>query len=174
MNTNALQQLKTRWAALAPRERRAASLAGWICALGLLWSLAISPALRTLQTAAAQKAAMDLQLQQMQALQEEARSLLAQPRLGGTDAVRALEASVKQRLGEAAQLKVIGDRATLTLKGVPADDLAQWLAQSRVNARALPIEARLSRSPEAAATGGAAALRARSTRWDGTVVLRLP
>ena len=174
MNTDALKPLKARWAALAPRERRAASLAGWICALGLLWSLAISPALRTLQTAGAQKATLDRQLQQMQALQNEAGSLLAQPRLGGTDAVRALEISVKQRLGEAAQLKITGDRATLTLKGVAADDLAQWLAQSRVNARALPIEARLNRSPDAAATSGAAALQARSARWDGTVVLRLP
>lgn len=174
MTTNTLSLLKTRWAALAPRERRAASLAGWICALGLLWSLAISPALRTLQTAGAQKVTLDRQLQQMQGLQREAQSLLSQPKLGGTDAVRALEASVKQLLGEGAQLKVTGERATLTLKGVPADDLAQWLAQSRANARALPTEARLTRSPDAAATSGAATLQARSSRWDGTVVLRLP
>jgi general secretion pathway protein M len=42
---------------------------------------------------------------------------------------------------------------------MPADALAQWLAQVRLNVRVLPAEARLRRS----AAGS----------WDGTLVLHL-
>ena len=50
--------------------------------------------------------------------------------------------------------------ALVTLAGVPPDALAQWLAQARINARAVPGEARLQRN----AAG----------QWDGTLVLNLP
>jgi general secretion pathway protein M len=57
-------------------------------------------------------------------------------------------------------MTVVGDRVTVALKAMSADNLAQWLAQVRLNARALPGEARLTRN--AAGT------------WDGTLVLTLP
>ena len=78
----------------------------------------------------------------------------------------ALEASVKQSLGTGAQLSVSGERATLTLKGVTATALGAWLAQVRANARALPAEARLVRSPATTAATG--------ILWDGVIVLALP
>jgi general secretion pathway protein M len=62
-------------------------------------------------------------------------------------------------LAPSLQLALVGDRATVTLKGVTADALTQWLAQVRLNVRVLPAEARLRRS--AAGT------------WDGTLVLNL-
>ena len=52
------------------------------------------------------------------------------------------------------------DRATITLTGVSGEALARWLGQSRLNAGALPAEARLNRNPAGA--------------WEGTVVLTLP
>lgn len=62
------------------------------------------------------------------------------------EAQRALEATVAQHLGSGARLVVSGDAATLTLSGVRGDALAQWLTQARVNARAVPSQARLSRN----------------------------
>ena len=59
-----------------------------------------------------------------------------------------------------ARMTVAGERVTLTLTATPADALATWLTQARVNARALPSEARLNRGP----SGG----------WDGTIVVTLP
>jgi general secretion pathway protein M len=93
---------------------------------------------------------------------------------------RALDAAVKQRLGASTQVNVVGDRATVILKAVPADTIAPWLAQVRTNARALPVEVKLNRSsaPPATATGKGAAPATPPTAaqplWDGTVVLALP
>ena len=56
-------------------------------------------------------------------------------------------------------MTVMGERVTVTLKGVSADALAQWLVQARLNARALPSEAHWVRSGPGT--------------WDGTLVLNL-
>ncbi|KQP48596.1 type II secretion system protein GspM [Pseudorhodoferax sp. Leaf274] len=159
------QQLRTRWALLAPRERGALALAGTIALLALAWWVLLGPALATLRQADAQHRDLDAQLQAMRGLQSDAMALQNQPRLPYDDALRALETSVRQRLGSTAQLSVAGERATLTLKGAEADALARWLTQARVNARALPAEARLTR-----AAGPATA----PARWDGALVLTLP
>lgn len=177
------QVLRARWQALAPREQNLVLAAGTVVALALLWWVALSPALTTLRAAPARHAALDAQLQRMQGLQAEAQALQAAPRSSPGDAVGTLRSALTQRLGATAQLNVVGDRATVTLKGAPADALAQWLAQARSNARATPVEARLARSTAAVAgsttaPAAPAALgsnpAAAMPRWDGTLVLALP
>lgn len=170
--------LQERWKALAPREQNLILAAGTVLALALLWWLALAPALNTLRTAPARHAALDGQLQRMQNLQAEALQLQAAPRSAPGDSVASLRASLTQRLGATAQLNLVGDRATVTLKGAPADALAQWLAQARSNALAVPVEARLTRSPAAASATPPATLgnapAAAAPRWDGSLVLALP
>ncbi len=179
--------LQDRWQALAPREQNLVLAAGALVALALLWWVAIAPALATLRTAPARHAALDAQLQRMHSLQAEAQQLQAAPKASAGDTVGALRTALAQRLGTTAQLNVVGDRATVTLKGAPADALAQWLAQARSNARATPLEARLTRSPAAPAPKAAATTLPTAPpptaldsspvtppRWDGTLVLALP
>ena len=170
--------LQARWKALAPREQSLVLAAGALVALALLWWVALAPALATLRTAPARHAALDAQLQRMHGLQAEAQQLQAAPPSSPGDAVGALRTALAQRLGNTAQLNVAGDRATVTLKGASADALAQWLTQARSNARATPLEARLTRSAAVAAPGTAAPVlgtpRAAMPRWDGTLVLALP
>lgn len=153
-------QLRARWLRLAPREKVLVAATSAIVVLALLWLVAIRPALGVLRSAEEQHRALDAQLQQMTALQEQARALQAQPKIGHDEAMRLLERSLRERLGTTARLTISGDRATVTLTGTPADALARWLTQSRVDARALPAEARLQRN--------AAGL------WEGTLVLSLP
>lgn len=164
--------LLARWDALAGRERLFLLLAAAVVVAAALWWLALAPALATLRAADAQHRQLDAQLQQMRSLQAQATALQSQPRLGGEDAQRTLDALLKQRLGASAQMSVIGDRASITLKGANADALAQWLTQARINARAVPSEARLVRStvsgPASTASGAGNAV------WDGTLVLNLP
>ena len=171
--------LQARWDALAGRERLLVLLAAAVVVLAALWWLALAPALVTLRAADAQHRLLDAQLQQMRSLQAQATALQAQPRLGGDDAQRTLDALLKQKLGASAQMSVIGDRASVTLKGASADALAQWLTQARINARAVPAEVRLVRgtSPGTATGPGAGAGAATSggnAVWDGTLVLNLP
>lgn len=155
--------LQARWEAMAAREKRLMAGALALLVLALLWWMALAPALQTLRSAPAQHQTLDAQLQHMRGLQAQAQALQSQPTLRKDDALRALESSLKQLLGATAQLAVVGDRATVTLRGAPADALAQWLVQVRVNARAVPAEARLTRRTSTGAP-----------TWDGTLVLTLP
>jgi len=154
------QELRARWAGLAPREQALVAAAAALVVLALLWWVAIGPAVSTLRSAEGQHRALDAQLQQMRRLQAQARAMQAQPKLNHDEAMRQLEAAIRQQLGTSARYAIAGDRVTLTLTNTPAQALAQWLSQVRANARAIPGEARLTRN----ASGG----------WDGSLVLTLP
>jgi general secretion pathway protein M len=147
------------WRQLKLSERRLILTATWLIVTALLWWLAIAPALKTLKEAPAQHRALDTQLQNMRTLSAEAKNLQSQPKLGLDDAQKALQSTVTQRFGATAQLNLTGERASLTLKNASAQELALWLTQARVNARALPSEAKLNRHGDF---------------WDGTMVLTLP
>ncbi len=155
-----------RWNALAVRERRAVRIAAALVLTALLWWLLLAPALQTLRSARVQQPQLEAQLLRMRALQQQARELQAAPKIDYDQALRAVEAATKQRFGNNAQFGVLGDRATVTLRGASADALAAWLAQVRIDARALPSEVRLVRSPVASIPT--------NPGWDGSVVLALP
>ena len=150
--------LQARWRQVSPREQRAVLAAAVVLLLAALWWLGVAPALNTLRSAEPQHRLLDAQLQAMQTMQAQARALQAQPRVAPEEVRRQLEAAAKP-LAPGLQLSLAGDRATITLKGVGADSLAQWLAQVRLNQRLQPVEARLRRSAAGA--------------WDGTLVFNL-
>lgn len=147
------------WRQLKISERRLILVAFWLIFAVLLWWLAIAPALKTIKEAPAQHRALDAQLQSMRSLSAEAKNLQSQPKLGLDEAQKALQSAVTQRFGSTAQLNLTGERASLTLKNASPQELALWLTQVRVNARALPTEAKLTRNGDV---------------WDGTMVLTLP
>lgn len=157
---NATSTLRARWQGMASRERTLVAAGVALVLLALLWWLTVAPALAVLRSAEPQHRALDEQLGRMRGLQQQVRALQSQPKLGPDEALRAIEESVRQRLGTSARISVAGERVTITLTGTPPDALAGWLGQARVNARALPTDARLTRG----AAGG----------WDGTLVLALP
>jgi general secretion pathway protein M len=188
-------QLQSHWIAMAPRERRMATLALALVALALLWWIALGPALRTLAAAPAEHAQLDAQLQQMATLQQRAKALQSQPRLQRDDALEALESSLQQSMGDNARLLATGtgDSATVTLRAIPPVPLAQWLTQARDNAHAVPREAHLTRSSSSSSNGGnrngnspltgtapktPAAGSAKdappTVQWEGTLIMTLP
>ncbi len=172
-----LDTLKARWASLGAREQRLVGGATLLVVCALLWWVAIAPAVTTLRSAPAQHAQIDAQVQSMRLLAAEARDLRAKRALTYDEALRNLEASVKQSFGAAATLSVSDSRASLTLKSVSADALAQWLSQARINARVVPSEARLQRSASSiapAASAASAAAQSAGATWDGMLVLSLP
>ncbi|VTU20614.1 type II secretion system protein GspM [Variovorax sp. PBL-E5] len=185
-----IDALEARWQAwwpeLEPREQRLIAIAAALVALALIWWLALAPALGTLSSAAAEHARLDAQLQQMTSLQMQAKTLQAQPRANRGDALRALETSVRDNFGPNAQLQSAnaGEGVTIAMRGAPAEALAQWLAQARSNARAVPREAHLTRATQGSNTPSssppsrpAPAQNAADTsrvRWDGTMVMSLP
>ncbi len=152
--------VQARWQQVSRREQRLLLLAIGLVGLALLWWLALAPAWAVLKNADDQHRALELQWQHMQRLQAQAKALQALPTLDAADSRRALEASLKA-LGAAVQLSPQVDRMLITVKGLEAQALAQWLASVRQNAHLLPTEARLNRASSAGL-------------WDGTLVFTLP
>jgi len=155
--------LQSRWSTVAPREKAMLLAAAALIVLALMWWLFISPALTVLRAADAQHRALDTQLQTMKGMQAQAQSLQSRPKVSYDEASRMLATLVKKNLGPQAQITMAGERATVTMKAVSPDALVAWLAQVRVDARALPLETRLTRNTTDTKSG-----------WDGVVVLVLP
>lgn len=136
-----------RWRSLAPRERAGVGAAVVALALLLTWTVLIAPAWRTLRESPAEIERLDAQLRQMQRHALEAKELKGTNPVSAAQSAVALKAAT-DRLGDRARLAVLGDRATLTLNGVSADALRQWLAEARSGARARAVEAQLARGPQ--------------------------
>ncbi len=164
-----MNPFKLWWTKLATREQRWISIAAWLVGLAVVWWLGLAPAIKTLRAAPAQHAAVDAQLQAMRAQAAQAKDLRGQRAISYDEALRNLEGSVKKTLGTGANLAINDTRANLSLKNVNADALAVWLNQARIDARAVPSEARITRSMPASASSTAT-----MTSWDGTIVLNLP
>ncbi len=141
---HALQtRLAPLWQRLNARERRAVVAAAGVCAAAALWWGALAPALTTLRQAPARHAELDAQLGRMRTQAEVATRLQAQPVLGHTERMAALQADTRRLLGDTATVRISADQATVTLKATSPEALAQWLADVRANARLTPTEARL-------------------------------
>lgn len=149
---------QAKWSAMAPRERRMATIAGWLLLLAVVVLVGIRPAWRTLSITPAQLKEVDAQLDQMRRLADEAQLLRQRPPVPPAQAEAALR-SASDRLGPAATLSVQGDRATLALRDVPGESLATWLDEVRTAARARPLEANLQQT--------------QAGRYNGSVVLSL-
>lgn len=162
-----METLHSYWRQMKPHEKRLTLTVSVLVLIALLWWLALAPALKTLRLAPEQHRNLDAQIQAMQSMSAEAKALQNQPKLGLEEAQKALQSSVTQRFGNTAQLSIAGERATLTLKNANPQELALWLTQARVNARALPSEVKLNRSANVNTS-------ANSTGWDGSLVVNLP
>jgi general secretion pathway protein M len=141
-----IQPLRVWWQALAPRERRAATLALWVLLLFVAFSLLVQPAWRTLRAAPLQLDLLESEMQRMQGLAAEAQTLRGAAPVSAAQAAAALQ-SATARLGSSAKLSLQGERATLTLNGAPPEALRAWLIEARSAARARPIEAQLAQAP---------------------------
>jgi len=158
------QGLSAALARLSPREQRAVAIAAWTVGLGLLWWLAVAPALATLRQAPERHQQLDAQLRQMRSMADTAERLRgqnnAQP-LAREAALSALEQATTATLAGTGVLAVQGDRVTVTLRGTAPRALAQWLGQVRVNARLVPVQADIKHT-------------ATPVGWNGQLVLSGP
>lgn len=151
--------LRAWWTTLGTRERALLGLGGAVLLLALLWSLALSPALRVLRGHGPRVAQLEQQLTQMQQWQAQAQGLQALARPAPGTAPRALDEASKRLLGRQSHWDIRTGTASFTLRAVPAQALAQWLAAVRSDARARVVQARLQRSEQG---------------WSGTVQVALP
>jgi len=175
---------QARWQGLSARERLLVSILLGLFGIWLFISIAISPALRTLNSAQQQRAEVAQQVVQMRALQQRAQELQKAKPLSRDESIRGLQ-SITPTGNQALQMTIQGDRVLVQLKNLSASQLATWLAQARSNAQALPDEVHISRSTSSSVSASnsvnaSSGINASSnstnttTAWDGQIVLRLP
>ena len=169
---------KTRWQGLSARERLLVRVFLGLFGVWLFVSLAISPALRTLNASESQRAEVAQQVVQMRALQQHAQELQKTKPLSRDESLRSLQ-SITPAGNPALQMTIQGDRVLVQLKNLSASQLASWLAQARSNAQAVPDEVHISRSTSSgvSASSGVNATNNSTnatTAWDGQIILRLP
>jgi general secretion pathway protein M len=140
-------QAKALWKTMAPRERWALGTGFAVLGVYLVWSTLIGPAWRTVHEAPVTLDRLEIDLQHMQRLAAEAKTLRDSPTVPSTQAIEPLKTAT-ERLGDKASIAFHGDRATLTLKGVYADALRDWLGEARSAARARAIDVQLARTPQ--------------------------
>ena len=140
-------QAATLWGGMAPRERLALTV-GLVVLFGFaLWMLLVAPAWRTVRDAPNQLDRLEAQLQHMQRLAADAKTLRGAPSVSTAQAVDGLKAATG-RLGDKGSIQFQGDRATLTLTGVSGDALRDWLSEARSAARARAVDVQLTRTPQ--------------------------
>ena len=175
---------QSRWQGLNARERLLVSVLLGLFGVWLFVSIAISPALRTLNASESQRAEVAQQVVQMRALQQRAQELQKTKPLSRDESIRSLQ-SITPTGNPALQMTIQGDRVMVQLKNLSASQLANWLAQARSNAQALPDEVHISRSVTSsvnsstslsASSGGNATIDSTNAinSWDGQIILRLP
>ena len=149
---------------LPDNDRQKLKVLALVLGLILLWTFNVAPALKTMREVPQQLDTLDLQTQRLKQMQSQALTLQKAPRQSTADASASLAKHTAEVLGTGARLNLEGARATLTLTGVSADNLAQFLALARTQALALPIEAHLQKAKGKDA----------QAVWQGTVILSLP
>jgi len=169
---------QARWQGLSPHERLLVRVFLGLFGVWVFVSIAISPALRTLNAAERQRAEVAQQVVQMRSLQQRAQELQKSKPLSRDESLRGLQ-SITPTSNPALQMTIQGDRVLVQLKNLPASQLATWLAQARGNSQALPNEVHITRS-NASVTNPSTGVNAMGTfaattaAWDGQIVLRLP
>jgi len=135
----------------------------------MLWTWNLAPALKTLREVPLQLSQLDAQTQQLKAMQAQAQTLQKSPRIKPNEAASLFQKSASEVLGNGARLNIEGTRATLTLSGVSADSLAQFVALARTQSQTMPIEAHLQKF---SASGSAS--KDSKELWRGALILSLP
>lgn len=160
--TGFLAPLQQRWRQLGARERRLIGAAVLVILATVVWTSGLGPSLKLLKTHDVQRGLLDKQLSQMLALQAQAQAMQAQPLINAAESARLLNQFTQQQLGKTSSVIVNGDRATVNLQAAPAQTLAQWLTQARLQARSVPLEARLNSTTSPA-----------GTTWSGQLTMSL-
>lgn len=161
------------WHNRSSTEKALLVLALLMVILSLFWRLLVGPALSTVLTAKARHAVLDVQIQQMKDLQNEARVIQIKPKLGPEQTKLVLESLTQQHFGAAGQVRAMGDQVAVVFKGVPAEAVSQWLFETRVKANLLPGEAHLNRNPPLPMAPNSVNNGTQSATWDGAFLMTL-
>ncbi len=161
------------WQSRSSKEKTLLVVTVLMVMLLLLWRILLGPALSTVLNAKAKHAALDVQIQQMKELQNQARVFQLKPKLGPEQTKLVLESLTQQHFGAGGQVRATGDQVAVVFRNVPAEALSQWLLQARLKANVLPGEAHLNRNAPLPIPANSVNNAAQSATWDGAFLMTL-
>ena len=157
-------QAQQRWQTVSARERLLIKLLVVLCAIVLVWRVLVLGPWRVLEQAPETRAKVGQQLTHMLALQKQAQTLQARPKITAEQAM-SLVSEISRANGPAIQWPAASPpssgRVMVQIKDMTPLALAQWLTSLRMRAQTLPAEVHLVHDP------------AKQT-WTGSMVLVLP
>ncbi|MES2280970.1 MAG: type II secretion system protein GspM [Pseudomonadota bacterium] len=165
--------LGTWWQSRSSNEKALVSVTVLLVILLLFWRVLIGPALSTVLNAKAKHAALDVQIQQMKELQNQARVIQLKPKLGPEQTKLVLESLTQQHFGSDGQVRATGDQVAVVFRNATGEAIAQWLLQARLKANALPGEAHLNRNAPLSIPANSVNNAAQSATWDGAFLMNL-
>jgi general secretion pathway protein M len=151
--------LKATYDALSVREKTILGFAAFLVLFAFIWLVLISPALQILKTAPAQHLVLDQEIQAIQKMAVEAKSIQAEPKEMPANFDLSLKSLSENMLPGKTNITTSGDRVTISINGVSGQNLSQWLEAIRTQLHSKPQDAQL---------------KYVETQWQGTVVLALP
>ncbi len=151
--------LKAAYDALSVREKTIVGFAIFLVLFAFIWLVLISPALQTLKTAPAQHLVLDQEIQAIQKMALEAKSIQAEPQEMPANFELSLKSLSENILPGKTNISTSGDRVTIALNGVSGQSLSQWLEAIRTELHSKPQDAQL---------------KYVEMQWQGTVVLAFP
>lgn len=135
--------LRTLFSELSAREKLFVLLAFYSVIIGFTWLVLVSPALQILKNSKPQNLALDIEIQAMQKLAQEANTLRSEP----NEIPSNLEASIKSMseniIPGKATTASSAEKITVTLTAVNAQNIVKWLEALRVELHHKPIETQL-------------------------------
>ena len=158
-----LDHIKVIFANLARREKIMVLIAIYLVAGAFIWWVLLSPAIQILKNAPAQHLVLDQEIQSMQQMVAEAKTIQAQAQ--SQNAPANFESTLKllseNTIPGQYTLLSSGDKITITLQNTESKKLLQWLEIVRTELHNKPQEIQLKQVNN-------------STLWQGTVVFLLP
>lgn len=143
MLQNLTKSLQTLFSKLSTREKLFVLLALYLLIIAFIWLVLVSPAFQILKNFTSENLALDKEIQVMQKLAQEAKTLQSEPKETPSN----FEASLKTLSENITPGKVTtassAEKITVTLNAVNAQNLAKWLEALRIELHNKPIETQL-------------------------------
>ncbi len=152
--------IKNWMATLSLREQVLVKTLAFIVAVYVAWSIAVAPALISLNKSAIKDQVIQRQWSELLALQSELKTIKSVVPINSTDSSNALQELTAQ-LGPLCKIVIQDSTARMQIKGVSPEGLSQLLPQIRSRSQAQILEASLR-------------LDTASKLWEGSITLALP
>jgi type II secretory pathway component PulM len=140
---NGIQPFRKLFSELSPREKLFVLLALYLIVFAFIWLVLVSPAMQILKNSSSKNIALDKEIQVIQKLAQEAKTLRSEPKEIPSNFEASLKSLSENIIPGKATTASSAEKITVNLNAVSAQNLARWLEALRIELHHKPIETQL-------------------------------